>query len=50
MLDECHVCAGDICGYGWGDRLKRREVEVDNYRDSQTYYGAGLLPKWRSNT
>lgn len=39
-LDECHLCAGDICGYGWGARQKRREVEVDNYRDSQTYYGA----------
>ncbi|WP_287525763.1 transposase [Okeania sp. SIO2C2] len=39
-LDECDVCAEDICGYGWGDRLERREVEVDNYRDSQTYYGA----------
>ncbi len=39
-LDECHVCAGDICGYGWGDRQERREVEVDNYRNSQTYYGA----------
>lgn len=39
-VDECHVCAGDICGYGWGDRKQRREVDVDNYRDSQTYYGA----------
>lgn len=39
-VDECHVCAGDICGYGWGDRKERREVDVDNYRDSQTYYGA----------
>ncbi|WP_287357407.1 hypothetical protein [Moorena sp. SIO3B2] len=26
-LDECHVCAGDICGYGWGDRKERREVD-----------------------
>lgn len=39
-VDECHVQAGEVCGYGWGDRQKRREVEVDNYRDSQTYYGA----------
>ena len=38
-VDECHVQAGDICGYGWGDRITRREVIVDNYRDSQTYYG-----------
>ena len=39
-LDECHAQAGDICGYGWGDSQQRREVTVDNYRDSQTYYGA----------
>lgn len=39
-LDECHTQAGDICGYGWGSRQQRREVSVDNYRDSQTYYGA----------
>ena len=39
-LDECHAKGGDICGYGWGDRQDRREVEVANYRDSQTYFGA----------
>lgn len=39
-VDECHVQAGEICGYGWGDRQQRREVNVNNYRDSQTYYGA----------
>ncbi|AFY69204.1 transposase [Thalassoporum mexicanum PCC 7367] len=39
-LDECHTRAGDICGYGWGDRQQRLEVKVDNYRDSQTYFGA----------
>lgn len=39
-VDEVHAKGGDICGYGWGDRQHRREVEVDNYRDSQTYFGA----------
>ena len=39
-VDECHAKGGDICGYGWGNRQQRREVEVDNYRDSQTYFGA----------
>ncbi len=39
-VDECHLKGGDICGYGWGNRHQRREVEVSNYRDSQTYFGA----------
>ena len=39
-VDECHLKGGDICGYGWGNRQERREVEVANYRDSQTYFGA----------
>ena len=39
-VDECHLLAGDICGRGWGNRQHRREVEMDNYRASQTYYGA----------
>lgn len=38
--DECHLKAGDICGYAWGNRKERVDVKVDNYRDSQTYYGA----------
>lgn len=46
-LDECHTQAGDICGYGWGNRQQRREVNVDNYRDSQTYYGALDCIPWR---
>ena len=57
-VDECHVQAGEICGYGWGDRQQRREVNVKNYRDSQTYYGAldcltgevMLLPAQTANT
>ena len=39
-VDECHLLAGDICGRGWGNRQHRREVKMDNYRASQTYYGA----------
>ncbi|NEQ57658.1 MAG: transposase [Moorea sp. SIO4A1] len=39
-LDESHVKAGEICGYGWGNRKLRREINVDNYQDYQTYYGA----------
>ena len=38
--DESHLKAGDICGYGWGDKKQRRDVDVENYRESQTYYGA----------
>ena len=38
--DECHLKAGDICGYGWGSCQERLETPVQNYRDSQTYYGA----------
>ena len=40
VVDECHLKGGDICGYGWGNRQERRQVEVSNYRDSQTYFGA----------
>lgn len=39
-VDECHAKGGDICGYGWGNRQQRREIQMDNYRDSQTYFGA----------
>ena len=39
-LDECHAKGSDICGYGWANRQERFEVEMDNYRDSQTYFGA----------
>lgn len=45
-VDECHLLAGDICGRGWGNRQQRREVEMNNYRDSQTYYGTlDCLPR-----
>jgi putative transposase len=40
VIDECHLMSGDICGYGWGARQERRTVDVKNYRDRQTYYGA----------
>ncbi|MEO0941894.1 MAG: transposase [Cyanobacteria bacterium J06642_12] len=29
-----------MCGYVWDNRQQRREVEVANYRESQTYFGA----------
>jgi transposase len=34
------LMSGDICGYGWGDRQTRRTIDVKNYRERQTYYGA----------
>ena len=39
-VDECHVKGGDICGYLWANREERGKVWMDNYRDSQTYFGA----------
>lgn len=39
-LDECHVRGGDICGYLWANRQERGEVVVENYRESQSYFGA----------
>ena len=39
-VDECHAQGGDACGYLWADRQERGEILVDNYRDSQTYFGA----------
>ncbi len=40
MLDECHLLWGDICGYVWGKTNERIEVDITNYRNKQTYYGA----------
>lgn len=39
-LDECHLSAGDACGYVWGPRNQRISVPILNQRDRQTYYGA----------
>lgn len=39
-VDECHAKGGDICGHLWANRQDRGEVLVENYRDSQTYFGA----------
>ena len=39
-VDECHLKGGGICGYGWGHWHEHRQVEVANYRDSQTYFEA----------
>ncbi len=40
MLDECHLLWGDLCGYVWGKTNERIEVDMTNYRNKQTYYGA----------
>ena len=40
FLDECHVCQGDACGYGWGPSDQRLEVPMVNERERQTYFGA----------
>ena len=40
MLDECHLLWGDLCGYVWGKTNERIEVDVTNYRNKQTYFGA----------
>ncbi|MEO0376842.1 MAG: transposase [Cyanobacteria bacterium P01_A01_bin.17] len=37
-VDECHTKGEDI--YGWGNRQEQRDVEIDNYRASQAYFGA----------
>lgn len=39
-VDECHLKGGDICGYVWANRQDRGEVLTNNYRASQTYFGA----------
>jgi hypothetical protein len=31
---------GDLCGYIWGKRDRRIEVEMTNQKQRQTYYGA----------
>jgi transposase len=44
MADECHLLAGDSCGYGWGKSSERLVVQVTNAKQRQTYFGA-LNPK-----
>jgi transposase len=39
-IDECHLSAGDACGYAWGPSKERISVPILNQRDRQTYYGA----------
>ena len=40
-IDECHLSAGDACGYVWGPSHQRiPSVPILNQRDRQTYYGA----------
>ena len=40
MLDKCHLLWRDLCGYVWGKSNERIEVDMTNYRNKQTYYGA----------
>lgn len=40
MVDECHLLAGDACGYGWGKRSERLTVTVANPKVRQSYFGA----------
>ena len=35
VQDECHLKAGDICGYGWGARQERLDVKVNNYPETK---------------
>lgn len=39
-VDECHLVAGDACGYVWGPSNQRIRVPMINERERQTYYGA----------
>jgi hypothetical protein len=35
-IDECHLSAGDACGYVWGPSHQRISVPILNQRDRQT--------------
>jgi transposase len=39
-LDECHVVWDDARGYVWGPAGQRIAIEMTNFRERQTYYGA----------
>jgi hypothetical protein len=40
FLDACHLCWGDVCGYGWGRSDMRVEIPMANERRRQTHFGA----------
>lgn len=40
FVDECHLNWGNICGYVWGKRSERVEIDIGNEKERQTYYGA----------
>ncbi len=40
FVDECHLLAGDTCGYVWGRTDVRIKIPLKNLKDRQTYYGA----------
>ncbi len=39
-VDECHLLWDDARGYVWGPAGQRIAVEMTNFRQRQTYYGA----------
>ena len=39
-VDECHLIWDDARGYVWGPAGQRIAVEMTNFRERQTYYGA----------
>lgn len=40
FVDECHLCWDDARGYVWGPINERISVNMTNFRQRQTYYGA----------
>jgi len=39
-VDECHLCWDDARGYVWGPVNQRISINMSNFRQRQTYYGA----------
>jgi len=35
LIDECHLCWGDLAGYVWGNRRGRAEVPIRNEKTSK---------------
>jgi len=40
MEDESHLVWGDVCGYVWAKKGEVIDIEMTNYRQRQTFYGA----------
>ena len=39
-VDECHLIWDDACGYVWSKVNERVTIDMTNFRQRQTYYGA----------